>query len=70
MTITRRVSITEAQALQGQGEWIDNPKYDPKDESPHAEPEKIFRGFYLIHWRPEPKLSEANQYALVTDLRE
>lgn len=63
----RRVSIEEANKLSREGEWVKNPKYDPSDRSRTAEPELIFKAKYIVHHRPEPKLRESEQYAIVED---
>lgn len=63
----RRVSIAEANSMSHEGTWIDNPKYDSSDHSPHAEPKQVFKAKYIVHYRPEPNLPERDQYALVQD---
>jgi hypothetical protein len=63
--MARKVSIAEGHKLSREGKWIDNPKYDANDLSPHAEPRQIFKASYIVHFRPEPDLPEAEQYATV-----
>jgi hypothetical protein len=63
----RKVSIEEAHVLQHEGEWVDNPKYDPLDKSSNAEPKQIFKARYIVHLRPEPSLPEPLQYAWVEE---
>jgi len=55
-----RVTIAEAIKRGREGKWIANPRYGEIDE-----PEKLFKAKWSVHMRPDPRLPEPLQYALV-----
>ena len=59
-----KVTIERARELQQEGEWVDNPKYDPTNKlDPISQMPKVFKAKYAIYWRPEN-----DEYAVATEV--